>query len=227
MKTTKSKNKQKAVTKNLSPKGKDALYDYCTKVGIKDGREDLIYNIFNKVLDYGDIDFITKSSEWGLKTYYTLKNHNYQLVTIGDTDKGRFFIYMLTLAHIVGGFGNRAFGDHNSVEATDEELEINLEDFNLEFKDIECYLEENINKKRLTKIKKYNYVTTQDIWATICDYKKSIHNCIIGIYKDGKEKEPTYKLYMSLVNLFYTENISFSFEKQQEAYSFVDNGFSI
>lgn len=226
MQRIKSKNQQKNITKTLSPKGKDLLYDYCNKIGIKDGRENLIFNLFNKILDYKDTDLIIKSSEWGLKTYYTLKNHNYQLNTVGDTDNGRFFIYMLALAYIVGGFGNRAFGDHNPVEEIDE-IEINLEDFNLQFEDIKSFLEEETDNKKMEEIKKYNIITSQDIWTAICDYKKSIHDCITGIYKDDKEKEPTHKLYISLVNIFHEDDTYFPFEKQQEAYSFVDNSFSI
>jgi len=203
---------------------------------IKDNREDLAFSVFSKVLDYGDTNFIKKLCEWGLKEYDMLNNNSpkYELRTIGDTDKGRFFIYMVTFAFIVGKFGNKAFGDHNFVEATDE-LELDLDDFNLEYKDIKSFLEEDTPDERKKWIKTYKIVNAQkDIWTAIVDYKQSIHGCLIGLSKDKGEKEPVLKLYNSLLELYETRDEEteemvlpcHNFGQQLSAYTYIDNGFS-
>lgn len=202
---------------------------------IKDSREDLAFSVFSKVLDYDDIDLIKKISEWGLKEYDILNTNypKYELRTIGDTDKGRFFVYMVTFAFIFGGFVNRAFGRHNFVEALDE-LEFDLDDFNLEYKDIKSFLEEDISNERKRWIKTHGAINSQDIWTSIVDYKQSIYECLVGLIKERGEKEPVLKLYNSLSELLETkdeetgETVSYvgSFGKQLSAYEYIENGFS-
>jgi len=179
------------------------------------------------VLDYAESDIINDSIKWGTSVYALLKKYGKITVDSSLEDKGRL-IYVVTLARIIGEFGKHAFGDHLS-----DELEIDIASLDLNFNDVEPYLDKEISPKRREELRFNNCVDLQDIWTTMWKYKKEIHRALMAIYTAKEERCPEYVIYESLLNIFKqkdkeTGEMFLPYHnslQKMKAYLYIDEGF--
>ena len=169
------------------------------------------------LLDSGDHDFKEKCAQWGLEQYAQLEKHE-KLLNDGNTSDNGYFIYGTAFAVIVGEFGQRAYNNHFS-----NECEINLVALGLDFRDIAGYVEKDMKADRREQSQQNNCVDLQDVWSTVCEWKKEIHKSLTEIYA-AEGKDPDWAIYASLEKLFKPATPSDA--GRIVAYEYISNGFS-
>lgn len=191
---------------------------------------ELFKKVHNELLDYVGTGLKNRCAGWGLNTYELLKKNKRLLGTTDTLDEG-MFIYAVSTAVIVGEFGKFAFGDYFP---DDHEFDLDL--FGLVFEDIKGYLDgyPDIDPIHLEKLCLGNYVKLEDIWGTMCEYKREMHKALTGIYKEQIKEDPDYYIFTSLLRIYEEidtndEDTRYipSMTNAQEigAYTYVSNSF--
>lgn len=158
-------------------------------------REKVFQSVFDEVLDYL-LDFKRKAAEWGKKTYDLIEQEG--KVVVSDRDEYPVeFTYALTIAIIVGEFGQFGYGDHFLTEMALPDKDISVEGGTAPLS--------SFHKK---------------VW----ERKEDIYMALSGIYRTEGKEDPDWEIYASLEGLF--EPIVPSDTGRMKAYSYISNGFS-
>lgn len=192
--------------------------------------QELFKKVHNDLLGYVDTDLKNRCAGWGLNTYELLKRNNRLLGNTDTRDEG-VFIYAVSTAVIVGEFGKIAFGDYFP-----DEHEFDLGLLGLEFDDVKGYLDDypDINPIHLEELRRGNYVKLEDIWGTICGYKREIHKELIEIYKKQIKEDPNQYIFTSLLRIYeeiemndddIQHRLSMTSAQETGAYTYVSNSF--
>src|SRR3989344_3071910 len=148
-----------------------------------DERE-LFKKVYAQVLDYADNDFIFHCAEWGYEVMRMLAQHNRSMVQ-GGAEQGSPFIYAAATAVIIGEFAERAFNDHFS-----DETEIDLDLLDIDFERIRDFANEDTEPQRLTILQETDSMGLQDMWTSVCGWKKDIYHSLVYIYEQQGKKSP-------------------------------------
>lgn len=157
--------------------------------------EQVFQRVFDEVLDYLP-DFKRKAAEWGKNIYDLIEREG--KVVVSDRDKYPVdFTYALTLAVIVGEFGQFGYGDHFLTEMTLPDREIVI----------------GGDTRPLSAFHEVIWERKEDTYAALS-----------GIYAGKGKEDPDWAVYASLEELF--EPVYPSDTGRMKAYSYVSNGFS-
>lgn len=185
----------------------------------------LFKEIHDQVLDYADEELIWKCANWGYEVSQILLKHGRYVVQAG-AEQSSPFVYAVVTAVTIGEFAERAFNDHFN-----EEISINLGALDTDFEEIRGFLNKDIKPERLELLKESNTVGLQDVWTALWEWKSDTHKSLVEIYKEQGEKDPNYRIFISLLNIYKDTDEGGTFYRsmtdaqKQEAYEFVSNGF--
>ena len=194
--------------------------------------KELFIKVSNEILDYIEEDLLLRCADWGYGVHQTLlENKQYLMQSEEQGEQSSPFIYAVATAIIIGEFAKITYNDHFS-----KETNLLLDELDLMFEQVSGFLDKDINKDRLKVLVEINGVSLQDIWKTVCEWKKEIHKSLVHIYSEQGEQEPDYKIYTSLLTLFdekdeetgeiFTRPIDKTFGYPEiEAYEYISNGF--
>lgn len=179
-------------------------------------KNSIFRDLFKILLDYNEKDFIEKCARWGLDEYALLERHE-KLLAAGNTSDRGYFIYGTAFAVIIGEFGQRAYNNYFS-----DECEIDLVSLGLDFRDIAGYVQEDMGAERRKLLQQGNFVNLQDMWSSVCEWKKHFHKSLTEIC--AAEKDPDWTIYASLEKVF--EPTVPSDAGRMTAFSYITNSFS-
>ena len=139
-------------------------------------------------------------------------------------------MYAVATAIIISKFAEGAFNDYFDDDAIIETI-IDLDLLGMDFEEIRGFLDDGIAPERLKLLKDTNSVELRDIRTAIWEWKSDIHKTLVEIYKEYREKDPNYRIFVSLLNLYKNTDERGVFYRsmtdiqKQEAYGFVSGGF--
>lgn len=183
-------------------------------------KEELFFQVFRKILDYSEIDFVRRLSGWGVKVYDVLEKNN-KILLCGDVSnlpQSGWFIYAVVFARIVGEFGKIGYGDHLS-----DEIQIDLDDLMLDYTEIECFFEEKLKYEKVAEIERTNTIGLEDIWTAMQEWKAEIYESLKVIYQSENQGDYGERIFEELEGLFGITNRGFG--ARMSAYNYVNSGF--
>ncbi len=191
---------------------------------------ELFNTLHDEILDYVEDDLLLRCANWGYEVHQLLLEHKMYIMQEEEQgEQSSPFIYAVATAVIVGEFAKHAYNDYYS-----DETNLLLDELDLEFEQVSGFLNKDIDKDRFEMLKEINGVSLQDIWDTICVWKKDIHKSLVKIYKQQDKKDPDEYIFQSLSKIFELTDeddiviSSFSghgTERESSAYAYISNGF--
>lgn len=190
--------------------------------------QELFKQAHDQVLDYADEGLIWKCANWGYEVSQILLKHNRYIVQARTelAEQSSPFMYAVATAMMIGEFAERAFKDYFDNEGT-----IDLDALDMNFEEIRGLLNKDIKPERPELLKESNTVGLQDIWTALWEWKSETYKALAEIYKEQGEKDPDYRIFISLVNIYKDTDEGETFYRSMtdaqklEAYGFVSNGF--
>lgn len=177
--------------------------------------KELFRGVYDQVLDYDDEDVINRCADFGYGLYQMLGKHS-RILTQGE-ESSSSFMYAVVTAVMIGEFAKRAYNDYFSDEAG-----IDLDLLDVDFGQVEDFLEQDMEKERFDFLEGGNTVGLQDMWTAICEWKQETYKSLAHIYeKEGKD--PDYEIYQSFVSIFSTGQVDMTGAQQLEAYEYLRN----